>query len=410
MMKVLLVANYLPDAQQSMLRFAGVMTNGLGGEGHEVRVLHPPALLGRLAGRRRTLGKWLGYLDKYLFFLPKLWLASRRADLVHICDHSNAPYVFLLRGVPHLVTCHDLLAVRGGLGEETDCPASRTGSVLQRWILSALKRSRMVVCDSLATRNDLLRLGSARMGERSCVIPLGLDQQFHPIAEEECARRLQGLKGNLMQEPYVLMVGSALRRKNREIALQALRLLAERWNVKLVIAGQPLSMSQRELAGSLGVLTRIVEVHRPGDEVLEALYCRAHALLFPSRFEGFGWPVLEAQACGCPVICGDGTSLPEVAGNAALLRHAEDAAGIADDVLQLRNEAFREAIIERGLENVLRFTSARMVGDYLMVYRRLVQPTVAKGRDHAAPAPAGSMPPASTAASRRHRGRVIAGP
>lgn len=409
-MKVLLVSNYLPDAQQSMLRFAEVMAEGLRVEGHEVRVLHPPALLGMFAGRRSSLAKWLGYVDKYLFFLPMLWLASRRADLVHVCDHSNAPYVYLLRGRPHLVTCHDLLAVRGGLGEDTDCPASRTGSMLQRAILAALKYGQMVVCDSLATRRDLLRLGGTGMEERSCVIPLGLNQQFHPIAADDCAFRLQGLKELATQMPYVLMVGSSLRRKNRETALHALQKAAEHWDVRLVIAGQPLSESQRELADSLGVLPRIVEIHRPSDEVLEALYCRAHALLFPSRFEGFGWPVLEAQACGCPVICGDGTSLPEVAGNAALLRHADDAAGIAADILQLRDEAFREAIIERGLENVLRFTIDRMMEDYLVVYRRLVPQRLAKRNGNPAQAPLDSITSATEAASHRHPSRVIAGP
>jgi glycosyltransferase involved in cell wall biosynthesis len=372
-MKVLLVSNYLPDAQQSMLRFAEVMAQGLRREGHRVQILHPPALLGRLVGRGHGLGKWLGYVDKYLLFLPALWLASRKSDVVHICDHSNAPYAFLLGGRAHLVTCHDLLAVRGGLGEDTDCPASLAGSLLQRAILAGLKRSSMVVCDSESTRSDLLRLGGQAMEGRSRVVHLGLSQDFQPVEEQACARRLEGF-GDLMREPYLLMVGSALRRKNRETALQTLCLVLRTWDVKLVIAGQPLTDAQRALAESLGVLSHIIEVSRPSDEILEALYSRAHVLLFPSRFEGFGWPVVEAQSSGCPVVCGDATSLPEVAGNAALLRHADEAEGFATDILQLRDPTFRTAMIQRGHENVRRFTLERMMDDYLAVYGQLSQP------------------------------------
>src|SRR5438045_9024638 len=78
-----------------------------------------------------------------------------------------------------------------------------------------------------------------------------------------------------------------------------------------------------------------MQVPDASDELLEALYNRAVALLYPSRFEGFGWPVIEAHACGCPVVCSRSGPLPEVAGAAGLLRDLEDEVGLAEDLLRL---------------------------------------------------------------------------
>src|SRR4051812_39837501 len=123
---VLLIGNYPADQQQSMQRFGGLMLSGLTSSGIAAQLISPPAMLGRMP--LPVIRKWLGYIDKYVLFPFTLrkHLASR-PDIIHICDHSNAVYVRQCAGAPVVVTCHDLLAVRGGIGEETDCPASLTG-------------------------------------------------------------------------------------------------------------------------------------------------------------------------------------------------------------------------------------------------------------------------------------------
>src|SRR5947199_52923 len=80
-------------------------------------------------------------------------------------------------------------------------------------------------------------------------------------------------------------------------------------------------------ASTLGITDRIVEIENAESETLEALYNRAVALLYPSTFEGFGWPIIEAQACGCPVICTGSGPMPEAAGEAGLFHNAEDEQG-----------------------------------------------------------------------------------
>src|SRR4030081_3044508 len=163
---VLLIRNSAPDQQQSMLRFNQMMLQGLRDCGINAELIRPPAFFGRIRIFGAGLGKWLAYIDKFILFRWRLLrkLAARPA-LVHICDHSNAPYARAARHFPLVITCHDMLAVRGGLGEDTDCPASFTGRMLQRWILRGLRRADIIACDSRATAQDAERL-LAREGDR----------------------------------------------------------------------------------------------------------------------------------------------------------------------------------------------------------------------------------------------------
>jgi glycosyltransferase involved in cell wall biosynthesis len=110
--------------------------------------------------------------------------------------------------------------------------------------------------------------------------------------------------------------------------------------------------------------------HAPG-EILEALYNGATALLFPSTFEGFGWPIAEANACGCPVICTAREPMTEVAGSAGFTHGVEDEAGFAADLLRLTNPAERERLSTRAIENAERFSAPAMIAKYVELYRSL---------------------------------------
>src|SRR5216110_1110114 len=141
--------------------------------------------------------------------------------------------------------------------------------------------------------------------------------------------------------PRFQHVGSNLRRKNRDGALRIFARCKEKWNARLVFAGDALTQELLSLADRLGISDRVMQVPNASDELLEALYNRAVALLYPSRFEGFGWPVIEAQACGCPVVCSNSGPLPEAAGDAGLFHAPDDEAGFASDLLRLRDPTQR---------------------------------------------------------------------
>ena len=386
---VLLVGNYPPDRQESMLRFAAVLLRDLPTHGVEATLFQPRVFFGRLAPARSPLGKWLAYLDKLLVAPFQLRAAIRALArthgprvLVHICDHSNALYTESRSPVPSVVTVHDLLAVRGALGEPTDCPASGLGRRLQRWIVLGLGRADRLVCDSGATRADVERIVPGAAGKTRLVL-LGQNYPFTERPARECDLLLSRAPGlaplfasGPEPRPFLLAVGSSLRRKNREGALRVLALLKGCWDGTLVFAGEPLTPAQWELARTLGVAERVLEIVRPDDAVLEALYNRAFALLFPSRFEGFGWPVIEAQACGCPVVCSASGPIPEIAGDGALMREVDDEPGLADAVLELTDPVRRQDWIDRGRANATRFQTDRMVAEYAAVYRELAADSI----------------------------------
>jgi glycosyltransferase involved in cell wall biosynthesis len=369
---VLLIGNFPADQQQSMQRFSQMMLRELRTLGIAAELICPGAHFVRIVPAPFDfIRKWVGYIDKLIVF-PRRLRKLRGVELIHICDHSNAIYAKHFPNVPVVVTCHDLLAVRGALGEETDCPASWTGKILQRWILAGLRRVSAVACVSRATEADAVRLlGTKEKAPSITVIENGLNYDYRPLPEDEVRSRLARLSQLKLDRPFVLHVGSHLRRKNRAGVVRIFARTKDHWNAQLVFAGDRLSNDLWRQASALGVADRIVEIVSADSELLEALYNQAHALLFPSRFEGFGWPIAEAQVCGCPVLCRDAAPMSEVAGGAAFLRDIADEDGFAEDLLRLRDPATREKYRELGLQSAKRFSAKRMAEQYLSLYRQL---------------------------------------
>jgi glycosyltransferase involved in cell wall biosynthesis len=374
-LKILLISNYLPDGQQSMLHFANMLEGGLSRLGHDVKVVRPEPFFGRIVPSVATgLGKWLAYIDKFILFPYKLSRAARWADIIHVCDHSNSVYVSRLKNIPNVVTCHDVLAIRGGLGEQTDCPASLTGKILQRWILRGLDQARMVACDSSYTRNDLLRLLGYEESNRIRLIMLAPNYPYRVLTEEEVINRLKALPEIVVKKPYILHVGSNLRRKNREIILRTFARIKDKWDGQLVFAGAALTDELVKLANMLKVNDRVVQIVKPESFLLEALYNKAFVFFYPSRFEGGGFPILEAQACGCPVICSsDCGPFPEIVENSATMYPSGDEESFAKAILRLQDFSERNKWTKRGLENTKRFSVKAVISDYIKLYEELLE-------------------------------------
>jgi glycosyltransferase involved in cell wall biosynthesis len=394
--RVLLVGNYRRDGQESMLRFAQMLRDGLEARRIAAVMIAPAVILGRWLPTWSGPGKWLAYIDKYLLFPLQLRWRARGlpADvLVHICDHSNAVYVPAAASTGHrvLVTCHDLGAVRGALGEATDCPATSTGKILQKWIARSLGLADLIACDSTATRRDVDRLIRRPDGTpvNSRLVLIGLNAPYHALDDAEAGARLREIPDFALEVPFVLNVGSSLRRKNRA---GVLRIFAQTLTacpaLRLVFAGEALTPDLAGLMHELGIADHEKQVVAPSNALLEALYSRALALLFPSRFEGFGWPVIEAQACGCPVLCSDAGSLEEVAGQGGFVRAPDAEADFAGELARLASDpAARAEWGRRGRENVRRFTADAMIGRYIDLYDELLE--------------AGAAPAARTVAAHR---------
>ena len=369
---VLLIGNYPPDGQESMQRYGRLLGRALTRAGIRWRLLRPEAVLRRRVWGQGGLAKGLGALDKFLLFpLRLLWTLHApwggRPALVHLLDQGNGVYLPLLRGLPHLVTIHDLIAVRAGTGAASLHPAPRP-SLYQRLNRAALARAGQLLCVSAATRRDALTL-LASDPARARVLANPLEPRF-----------LRPARAPLPQWPqrYWLHVGSGAWYKNRPalLAIHA-RLLApppagEGLDIPLVLVGQPLQSAEIALLRRLGSLDRVLHAGRLPDRQLRAAYRFAEGLIFPSLEEGFGWPVLEALAQGCPVVVSSCAPLLEVGGAAVLAIDPADAPAAARCIAaDWRQPGRRAGRRRRGLRRAARHGLGAYGRGLARVYRQL---------------------------------------
>ena len=202
-----------------------------------------------------------------------------------------------------------------------------------------------------------------------------LSYEFRPAAPEDitAVRAACGLAG---EEEYLLHVGKGTWYKNRPGVLRILaelRTFPRFRHTKLVMAG---GRWRDEVRASASSTDGVIECVDPSDKQLQALYSGALALLFPSLEEGFGWPILEAQACGCPVITSARPPMMEIAGKAAILVDPEDAASAAA-VISARIGEVNELKIA-GLENIRSYSMDDAVDRYCEVYAEIVSPSPQK--------------------------------
>lgn len=374
-MRIILIGNYPPDRQESMERFAIMLLEGFLQAGIATDVWRPLVFFGR--GVRSTttgLGKWLGYLDKWILFPLilrwRLMFIKDKELRFHICDHSNAPYLAHLPAKRTAITCHDVLAIRGAMGHaDVYCPASSMGKVLQKWILYHLQKAEKLAAVSAATLAQLETLAHpTRQHSNWQVIYNAFNADFSPLPHEE-ARTLLDQLGLDPDMPYLLHVGSALPRKNRKLLFHMLKALGDGWQGKVCFAGIAIDQDLRMHMQELGLSDRVVSITKPDHFTLRALYSSCAAFVFPSYSEGFGWPLIEAQASGVPVIASNVAPLPEISGGAALHADPDDAESFAQAFLSLQKDsAKKEQLITAGKDNSKRFEIASMIEAYLRLH------------------------------------------
>lgn len=219
---------------------------------------------------------------------------------------------------------------------------------------ASIQAADMCVCISEATRTDLLTHFPRVDPARTCVVPLGVDTAtFYPEPSPQPTA------------PYVLFVGQRQGYKRFDLAVSA---VAQVPGVSLAIVGpslgdEEIALLERHLSG------RWREHPGVGRDVLRRLYSDAFAFIFPSDYEGFGLPILEAMACGCPVVAADRSSFPEVAGEAALLVDKQEAEGYAVALRRLFDNGVRQHLISAGADRVALFSWQRCFEQLWPCYR-----------------------------------------
>jgi glycosyltransferase involved in cell wall biosynthesis len=305
--------------------------------------------------------------------LGKLWFeqvgfpnACRRVgvDLAHV-PYFAAPMTGFS---PVVVTVHDLIPLL--LPEYRDGWHVRAYMALVGW---AARRAGLIIADSEATARDVRKLlGIA--GDRVRVVHLAAA----PMYRLRTAQELIEARGRLaLPGRYLLYVGGFDRRKSVPELLRAYRQAGPRLHgVPLVVGGQlpscdtDFAPDPRRAARELGLSDQVRFVGRVSASDMPALYASAVALVYPSRYEGFGLPPLEALSCGTPVIAIRGSSLPEVVGEGGILVPPGDEAALSDAMCALVEDAeLRMRLSERGLEQAERFSWERTARDTVAVYR-----------------------------------------
>ena len=348
-MRILLIGNYAADRQESMLRYAALLERELTARGHTVRLLQPQVVAaGTSAG---AVSKWLGYIDKFVLFPFVLKRCLKDFDVVHICDHSNSMYTKYLARKSNVVTCHDVLAITSALGEHSENAVSATGRTLQRMILKGLRAAQYVVCVSTVSRMEMLRV-TGRPPESSEVIYNSLGYPYAPMPRGLAMERMDAL-GYDARTPFFLHVGGDAWYKNRLGLMQIfehLRTQPAPAAMRLLVIGSAFEPAVKRLLDKRELAPAVTRISGLSNEDLRAVYSLAEAFLFPSLKEGFGWPVIEAQACGCPVFASNREPMTEIGGDAAVYFDPADPAAAARticDGLQHRAE-----ICRKGFENV----------------------------------------------------------
>ena len=376
-LKVLLVGNYAKDRQHSMLGFGEALAQGLPCHGVQADFIAPWQVLRSPTPR---LNKWLAYGDKYILFPRHLRRAARRADVVHVLDQGNGIYVNHLQKVRHLVTVHDLLAIRSALGELPYWQTGPSGKLYQRAILSGLRKSNFVVSVSRATQRDVDRL-LAIPPDRQATIPNGLFGEWHPTQSAPATAACQAA-GLAVGEPYILNLGQPSPYKNRRGAMGVFAALASALQpMRMVLAGKRLSLAEGAFVQSSGLPHLFIEVNHPSHNDIEWLYSNARALLVASHDEGFGLPIIEAQACGCPVIIPNKEPMTDVAGGGAVrIDPAAPQAAARSIAEALEHPA---DLVARGYANAEKYRGGGMAAGYAGIYEALASEGVSASRPFA---------------------------
>ena len=291
-------------------------------------------------------------LSQHLFFRFPLSKAYRKdhLDLFFFPSHLDVPAGFHL---PYVAVVHDL--IQFALDVTYDSLRDR---IMKRFSLNTIRNATALIAVSSNTRDDVVKYAGVSP-DKVKVIPEGVDPRFHMDPRPDEKSRLQEKYG--VVPPYVLHVGGVERRKNIHTLLEVFFKVGYRYEgIKLVVAGDvrgdpnyPYFESQVNLRT---LWDRLVLPGYIDGEDLPALYRNAEVLFYPTLYEGFGIPVAEALACGTPVVSSSVSSLPEIAGEAALLCHPHSVEQFEVSLIKaLRDPNVRKNLSEKGIHQAKRF-------------------------------------------------------
>lgn len=367
------VGNYCLHLLKALLEIDGIDISGFAAQ---ARALDLEAIGRPLYHRRLPVPTRAMYKVWSAFGMPTVDSLLGGVDLYHATNYFLPP----TKRAKRVLTIHDIT-----FKKYPDLCSPKIVGPFSEKVEGFAREADAVIADSESTRQDIIELLGAKP-ERVHTVHLACDESMSPMEKKLARERVAALFG--IQHPYLLFVGTVEPRKNVDGILNAFKKIEKEFPHRLVICGgkgwksdeieeQMLELRKtisNEIAGHPDGLPiaagRVIRTGYAAPTSLAALFSAADALIFPSFYEGFGLPVLEAMACGCPVITANNSSLPEVAGDAAEYCDANDVDSIANAMRRVLSDAsLRDQMCQRGFAQAAKFSWKKTAEQTAAVYR-----------------------------------------
>lgn len=313
------------------------------------------------------------YYERYWHYPHRL--KRQDIDIFHIIDHSDGHLLYWLNKLPQpkIITCHDLINL---IHPETFKGRSifpRVSMTSWNFAVKGMRYADRIIAVSSNTAKDITNY--LHIPEQSiATVPNAVSSQFSPIPQAEIDSYRQ--QRNITNREFCLLnVGSNNSRKNISLILEAIAILKSRnLPIRFWKTGADFNLEQKSFIAANDLTGCVTYLGKPVLEELIKIYNAADVLVSPSFYEGFGLTVLEAMACGTPVITSNVTSLPEVAGDAAILINPTEVEEIVTAILRLQAEPqTRQTLIDRGLSRVKQFTWEETASRVAEIYNQTLQ-------------------------------------
>jgi glycosyltransferase involved in cell wall biosynthesis len=367
----------------SMPRYTNMIVEGMTQRGHHVTLWSPKSTFFELPFTG-VVKKWMGYIDQYVIFPAAVRhrLKSCSPDTLFVfTDQAQGPWIPLVYKRAHVMHCHDFLAQWSALGKIKENKTGWTGKQYQKYIRKGWGYGKHFIAGSFNTNKELQQLINKPIS--SDVVYTGLDKSYAP-ANVQQSRTLLGIKiGIDLSEGYLLHVGGNQWYKNREGVIEiydAWRMIGKAKLPLLLIGAAP----SAKIANRIELSPYQTDIHIISgfeDQAVKLAYAGATVFMFPSLAEGFGWPIAEAMASGCPVITTNEAPMTEVAGSAGYLiprpdetdditEWARDAAKVTQQVVELP-EKERRKVVAAGIKNAKKFDAETALDQIENIYNNI---------------------------------------
>ena len=371
--KVNLFTNYVGDAQYSMLSYAAQIEKSLRlyfMNSCQTTIFTPmETSFGKIL-RKNLIGKKINsYWNR---FVKHPIIANKTFNGInHIVDHHNSYLIRYLDPQRTMITCHDMVHFRIP-DKKNNNKFSFFRYAIRKYAVSGLNRAVRIIADSENTKKDIIELFDVPPDKITVIYP-GIRPCFNKIKYADILSK--GKKRlNFNWDKTILHVGENSYYKNIDAVLYALKILHEGSGrgIHFVKVGKDFTSRQKDLILKLKIKDHVHYLGDLNDNDLNLVYNLSDILVFPSLYEGFGWPPLEAMACGMPVVCSNRGSLKEVLGDSATFLEPYDYEGIAKAILVLISDpGIRQNKIKQGFDNIKRFDWKKTAEAVFQVYQEI---------------------------------------